>query len=338
MSNVVRCSLIHATHLQSFATFLESDATEPDAPLSLSRLLASAFTIHGTHFTILKQLHPTEAYEFHNKSLDWITGRLGQYITQERSNKSRDVKQRCAIKRARALTFFRCLTPLTAPLNGRDALKLRGEAEQWLEERLGMQRETIINAKGKQWEPYKAYEKRLVLIASRDENVKKASHRVVKQQQQREMQADDSTSTPTRKKVSNRARAGLTEEDEAEDVGLEGDEGRSRTMSASPITPRAGARTTPIDRKNGLVRTKSISHTETTQEETGDGEEEDGEEEVVRFRDLDAEEFGMELDLDNDAEFNDAHFGAMLQGSRGTRRPRSPSAEPAARTKRTKQK
>lgn len=343
---------------KSFNLFLDADVPEPVAPLALSKLLASAFTIHGTHFTVLKQLHPSDAHDFHSSSIDYIAAKVGRYIKQERANKAKDVKARLAAKRSQALTFFKCLLPLLSPVNGRDALKLKHHLSESMES-TGAPMETLANGKVKAGEGYRAYEKRLVLIASKDENVKNASQRVVSGQAK-----DKAAATAGASKGKRKVRADQEEEENAEE-----EEDRERTQSASP-SPAPAARPSKTASSNGaatassstgngkgLARGGSISLQEPVDNDDDQEEEERDENppqddiDMDADLDLDAEgadlqldneqdEDAFNLDLDGDEDFNMAdfpvsQFAGSSQGSRsGSERARSVSVDPTAKRRR----
>ena len=158
---------------QSFGFFLDTEASEPTAPLVLTKLLASAFTIHGNHFTVLKHLHPNDAQDFHTESIQAAFVKISTYVSQERKASKKDDKSRYAKKLAQILTIFKCLIQLLGPVNGRGALNIKSEMENGL-------REIGIEVSGnRMWEGYRAYEKRLVLIASKDSNIRAGAARVV---------------------------------------------------------------------------------------------------------------------------------------------------------------
>lgn len=141
----------------------------------LTKLLASAFTIHGNHFTVLKHLHPNDAQDFHTESIEAAFKKLSTYVSQERRATKKDVKSRYAHKRAQVLSIFKCLIQLLGPVNGRGALKIKSEMENGLNE-------VGIEVSGnRMWEGYRAYEKRLVLIASKDSNIRAGAARVVEE-------------------------------------------------------------------------------------------------------------------------------------------------------------
>lgn len=160
---------------QSFNVFLDTSDHEPAAPLVLTKILASTFTIHGNHFAVLKHLHPNDAEQFHTDSIISIFRKVATYAKQERMAKSADVKARYAKKRAQCLTIFKCLILLLGPVNGRGALAIKTALGE------GLKMAGVEPTPNKMWEAYRVYEKRLVLIASKDSNIRAGASRVIKE-------------------------------------------------------------------------------------------------------------------------------------------------------------
>ena len=311
----------------------------------------------GTHFAVLKQLHPNDAADFHMSCLDYITGKVGKYVQQERSNKSKEVKQRLAAKRGQAMVFWKCLSLLLAPINGRDALRLRDQMESWLHARAGsgFDRQTIASSKHKMWDGYKAYEKKLMQIMSKDGNLKAASQRVVQASQ----------AEAARAKGKKRARQEVEEEDDEDDGARERSESLTPTPDDPVPAPATKAKSTGRQgRSKALTRQESRldmdvdedgpaqeadandAEAEAGTEEEGQAEEEEPAEEEEE-EDLDLSQLGdgemdidLDLELDNDLDFANADFPILTQGSadgrsRAGSRARSVSVEPVMKKKRT---
>lgn len=151
----------------SFTTFMESEDEEPDATTALARLAASAFVVHGTHFTVLKQIRPDDVCDLHIASLDWLFRKVSSLVKQQASQDSREGKGRVATQRARVLLFLRPLALLLGPIAGRDALRIRAHLEKAVDD-TGAANQIRSAA------PYRAYEKRLVAIAGKDSGLKVA--------------------------------------------------------------------------------------------------------------------------------------------------------------------
>lgn len=162
---------------QSFNIFLDSEEDEPTAPLALARVIATAFVIHGSQFAILRQLHPSDVCDFHLEALDFVSRKFSTTVKQEGNARNKEQKSRLTRKKWAVLTFFKVLVPLLGPVTGKDALKIKAHLEDVIDSS-GVQLTT-----NKGWDGYRAYEKRLIGIASKDPNVKMmASKKVVERE------------------------------------------------------------------------------------------------------------------------------------------------------------
>jgi cohesin complex subunit SA-1/2 len=218
---------------------------EPTAPLVLTKLLASAFTIHGNHFTVLKHLHPNDAQDFHTESIEAAFVKIATYVSQERKASKKEDKGRYAKKRAQVLTIFKCLIQLLGPVNGRGALNIKSEMENGL-------REIGIEVSGnRMWEGYRAYEKRLVLIASKDSNIRAGAARVVEEQEQEVEREGTEIGSPTPRAggEDQEVEAELPDLDDEEEVdpaeGMDfdlGDLENGDEEEEAPVTPSNGKR------------------------------------------------------------------------------------------------
>ncbi|ORX41194.1 STAG domain-domain-containing protein [Kockovaella imperatae] len=152
----------------SFTTFLEGDDEEPTATVALAKTIASSFIVHGTHFTVLRQIHPNDVCDMHRSCLDFISRRLANYHRQLKSgNRKSGLNQDHAQRKFnQCLAFFKVLVHLLGPITGTGAVSIRKEMEEiW--KTTGMR-----PGNAKAWDSWRAYDKRLVNIASKDPNVK----------------------------------------------------------------------------------------------------------------------------------------------------------------------
>ncbi|KAL1409808.1 cohesin complex subunit [Vanrija albida] len=145
----------------SFNVFLDSDDHDPDATVALARFAASAFVVQGTHFTILKQIHPGDVYDLHINAIDWVFRKISALVKQQAQKESKEAKARINTKRGQLYSFFRPLALLLGPIVGRDALRIRAHLESVVDGS-GAAVQTRASA------AYKAYEKRLVSAAGKD--------------------------------------------------------------------------------------------------------------------------------------------------------------------------
>ncbi|WWC65419.1 uncharacterized protein I303_108037 [Kwoniella dejecticola CBS 10117] len=183
---------------QSFDLFLDSDSQDPVAPIALARLISTAFTIHGNHFAVLRQLHPSDVCDFHLEALDYIARRVSNYVKQEVATKSKEQKSRLQSKRFAALSFFKVLILLLQPIAAQDAVKIKTH----LDDAIGSVGVEVTVNKG--WDPYRAFEKRLISIASKDPNVKSLANKKVVQAEDTDLEeneeAEEVEQTPSRKR------------------------------------------------------------------------------------------------------------------------------------------
>jgi len=193
-------------------------------------VIASAFTVQGNHFTILRQIHPSDVADLHLTSIDYIARQLGNAVKAEKNGKSKAAKERATGKIAQSMTFFRALINLLGPVTGRDAVKIREHLDDVV---LGSG--ARVGA-GKNWEAYRAYEKRLLTIASKDPEVrivpqqkKKAASVEVEEGEMEETDDEDREETPTRASQSRQAsRADVIENEEENDEVAEVTRGNKR--------------------------------------------------------------------------------------------------------------
>ncbi|KAK4687910.1 cohesin complex subunit SA-1/2, partial [Tremellales sp. Uapishka_1] len=160
---------VAAAALQSSMNmFLDSEEEEPVATISLAKLIASAFVVHGNHFAILKQIHPTEVYDLHVHSLNWLSSKMASFFKLEQSAKNKNVKRKFTVQTSRCLSFFKVLLLLLGPITAKDAFRIKKHLDMVVE---GMG----VGVTGtKIWEGYRVYERRLVALISKDPSLKNA--------------------------------------------------------------------------------------------------------------------------------------------------------------------
>ena len=275
---------------------MESLDTEPNATIALAKLLATAFVIHGNHFTVLRQIHPNDIFDLHMSLLGYLGKRLQGFISSERNTKNKDAKARFAGKRAQALTFFRPLILLLGPVTAQDAVRLHDRVKE-LEEDIEL--EVGLN---KSWDAWKAYDKKLLNIASKDPKYKAM------------LEHQDKAA---KVKSTNGHSEGENGNEAAEDEGTEQDEDEVREEEIRAPT--------------GKRRRETDSPVPENENENGDDEVvqplEDGpgditnEEIDLHFDSVDNVDFDMDLDL-----------GSQVSLARE----RSLSVEPAAKKARTR--
>jgi len=120
--------------------------------VALSKQLASSFLIRGAQLSVVRRIDSQYIVQIQTNLLTWIGKRLATY-ENNKNKKSRKI----------AITFFRVLIPMLATLDSRDALKIKAHMDQVL-----AQAKVEVLATSKQWEPQRAYEKRLGNVMSKD--------------------------------------------------------------------------------------------------------------------------------------------------------------------------
>ena len=168
------------------------------------------------------------------------------------------VKTLYAQKRAQCLTIFKCLTLLLGPVVGRGALAIKASMTDALEQA------GVEVTPNRMWEPLRAYEKRLVLIASKDSNIRAGASRVMK------------------------------EAERAEEEGTE--LGTERSPSPTPLH----AKTATANGKGHKTPTQSQSGNNNDEEEVEQEQEQEMEDEIVVGDDADLELGFDEPELDFD--------------------------------------
>ncbi|KAF7978768.1 hypothetical protein HWV62_44804 [Athelia sp. TMB] len=145
-------SVISQAISEAFTLVLDSVVADETNTVALAKLLASSFVIRGAQLSIVRRIDSQYIVQVHTTLLTWIGKRLAAY----EKNKN---------KRARktAILFFRALTPLLATLNSREALKIKAHMDQVL-----ASAKVEALATSKQWEPQRAYEKKLGNAMAKD--------------------------------------------------------------------------------------------------------------------------------------------------------------------------
>ena len=149
--------------------FLDNDDEEPAATIALGRVIATAFVIQGTHFTILRQIHPSDVCDLHLASLDFLSRKLANYVKQTKmtGRKSATTQAHGQAKMDQTLTLFKVLVNLLGPIGGREALRIRQKMDDtW-------RTSGVKPGNGKGWDGWRSYEKRVTNIAMKDPTIKK---------------------------------------------------------------------------------------------------------------------------------------------------------------------
>lgn len=135
----------------------------------LAKLLASSFIIRGSHLAIIRRLDTKHILQIQMTLLTWV----GKHLTTAQKNGNKKSMKK-------AISFFKVLTPLSAGIPNRDALTMSANCEFGLykfsnmifrkahAEHVLAQAKVDVTVAPKQWEPLRAYEKRLGIAPSRE--------------------------------------------------------------------------------------------------------------------------------------------------------------------------
>ncbi|WFD32942.1 cohesin complex subunit [Malassezia sp. CBS 17886] len=153
----VVCETILDAMERSFALFLlyADDTTEAHF-VSLSRQLASATLLRGPGFTVLKAIDANAMVTLHVAACQ----RFLQYLTED------------SAREGKAPVFFKGMANLLATVTPADAMKIHSTLQQRLSAA-----NVEPTASEKSWDPYFAYERRLLNLAAKDATiVSEANH------------------------------------------------------------------------------------------------------------------------------------------------------------------
>ncbi|KAF8902622.1 hypothetical protein CPB84DRAFT_1961568 [Gymnopilus junonius] len=137
---------------EAFTLVLDGVIRDETSSLQLAKMAAGCFVVRGSQLTVLRRLPAEYIIHIQTNLLSWVIKRIAAY---ENNKNKKSLKS--------AITFFRVLIPLLGPIQSRDALKLKAHMDQAFAEA-----KVEIAPSSKQWEPQRAYEKRLSTIMSKD--------------------------------------------------------------------------------------------------------------------------------------------------------------------------
>ncbi|KAJ3515607.1 hypothetical protein NLJ89_g1655 [Agrocybe chaxingu] len=123
---------------ESSSLVLDGVVRDETNAVQLAKLLSTCFIVRGNQLSVLRRLDSDK-----------------RIATYEKNKNKRGLKS--------AIALFRVLIPLLSAVPSRDALKIKAHMGQVLEEA-----QVEVSATSKVWEPYRAYEKRLGAIMSKD--------------------------------------------------------------------------------------------------------------------------------------------------------------------------
>jgi len=158
---------------------LDDIVDEETHTIALSKQLASSFLIRGAQLSVVRRIGSQYVVQIQTGLLTWIGKRLATY-ENNKNKKSRKT----------AILFFRVLIPMLANLDSRDALKIKAHMDQVL-----AQAKIEVLAASKQWEPQRAYEKKLGTLMTKDK-ASKAKGRKSKTSKNAMVTSDEDESGP----------------------------------------------------------------------------------------------------------------------------------------------
>lgn len=244
--------------MQSFGYFLDAEEEDPAATIALAKLLASVFVVHGTHFSVLKQVNANDIKTLHADCIAWVCQKIGTFARQEKANTQRDAKQRLQKKRLQCLTFFRVLSLMLGPISGRNAIELKAKLD-------GEIKQTGVEpATTKWWEPYRVYERRLLAIATKDDAIASKSRKV----------AAEAQAEAKKRKRSGAAAAPAAAEADAEDELSAEDEADGPQTPTRPVAKRP--RQEPITPTKTPTPAGRGDNEDDEEHASGSGDEEEG--------------------------------------------------------------
>ncbi|TFK29563.1 hypothetical protein FA15DRAFT_632012 [Coprinopsis marcescibilis] len=137
---------------EAFTLVLDGIVPDETEAVQLAKLLTQAFVQRGSQLSVVRRLDPQHVVAVHVNLLNWIIKRLSVYNT----NKNKKLLKS-------ALLFFRVLTSLASGLLSGDALKIKAHMDQAFE-----QAKVDVPSTAKDWEPQRAYERRLDVLMTKE--------------------------------------------------------------------------------------------------------------------------------------------------------------------------
>ncbi|PCH37402.1 hypothetical protein WOLCODRAFT_84248 [Wolfiporia cocos MD-104 SS10] len=138
----------------SFTLLLDGMVESEEHSTALAKSLAACFMIRGAQLAVIRKLDSQYIIAIHITSLSWMAKRLAAYESAK-NKKSRN----------KAILFFKVLQPLVTGIDNRDALKIKAHLDQVI-----AQHKLDIPPTAKSWEPYRAYEKKLSTVLSKEKS------------------------------------------------------------------------------------------------------------------------------------------------------------------------
>lgn len=143
--------------------YLKSASRSDAHFMALARLLSNHIVVRKG-FSIVKRLPSRDLVSLHTASIDHVASKVATLESQDKNT-----------SRNKALTMFKALTLCAAGLSGKEAASIHAHVVKAFESH-----SVTPSSTSKYWEPYRAYEKKLVSLMSKDTGIKAAARRQVK--------------------------------------------------------------------------------------------------------------------------------------------------------------
>ena len=137
--------------MQALGLYLKSAARSDAHFMALARLLSNHIVVRKG-FSIVKRLPSKDLVSLHTASIDHVASKVATLESQDKNT-----------SRNKALTMFKALTLCAAGLTGKEAASIHAHVVKAFENH-----SVTPSTTSKYWEPYRAYEKRLVSLMSKD--------------------------------------------------------------------------------------------------------------------------------------------------------------------------
>ncbi|KZV96026.1 hypothetical protein EXIGLDRAFT_833952, partial [Exidia glandulosa HHB12029] len=147
----VVASVVSSALKEAFNLYLDDVVQTESHAIALAKVLSTAFFVRGQQLTVTRRMDSQHVVAVHTNGISWI---VKQIATHE-SNKNARMKRK-------ALMFFKVLALLLSSIENRDAMKIKAHLDQTL-----AQAKLDIGSL-KEWDPIRAYEKRL---SSKDKSI-----------------------------------------------------------------------------------------------------------------------------------------------------------------------
>ncbi|KIK96764.1 hypothetical protein PAXRUDRAFT_825621 [Paxillus rubicundulus Ve08.2h10] len=134
--------------LESFSLVMDSVVKDEERTINLAKQLASSFIIRGAQLAVVRKLDGKYIAKVHK---DLLKEAIKNISTCEKSKNKKRLHT--------AVLFFKVLVPLLSAVESRDALAIKAQMDQLINDA-----KIEIKPTAKAWEPQRVYEKKLVAV------------------------------------------------------------------------------------------------------------------------------------------------------------------------------